>query len=542
MVAERRPQLVTLFGPAGIGKSRLSAEFSELVGQEGARVVRGRSLPYGEVTPYGSFAAQVKQIAGMFDTDPIDVASEKLARASAALLDGEAADVASHIGMLIGVGREGAVGDRQTLFFSARRLVEALAEQQPTVLVFEDIHVAAASMLDLLETLASRVRDVPLLLLTQARPELLSERPAWGGGLPAYSALPLEPLGDEDARELAQRLFETAGAEGRRIPELAETAEGNPLFLEELVVSLAEGRADPDELPTSIRSIVAARIDALPSEERDVLLAAAVFGKVFWSGALAATGNGGAACLEVLDALEGRDLIRRDPVSRLAGHQQFAFKHQLIREVAYATLPRARRRQRHEAIALFLEDSVGEVGDVAPALANHWHEAGDLVRAARYYVAAGDQANRGWAKDEAARFYRDALTIIPEDDVELRREITKRQAVALSAMFHMSEMLAKGGAPRRSGAGPSESAWLRTTSSVGASYTQYVLTFPPSSTTTWLWCQVICGKFSSISSRLRRPTAGISSSPTWNLRSTKYFVIGVSLRSQEKLRLACCRI
>ena len=447
VVAERRPQLVTLFGPAGIGKSRLSAEFSELVGSEGARVVRGRSLPYGEVTPYGSFAAQVKQIARMFDTDPIELASEKLERAIAALLDGEADEVASHIGMLIGVGRDGAVGDRQTLFFSARRLVEALALQQPTVLVFEDIHVAASSMLDLLETLASRVRDVPLLLLTQARPELLSERPAWGGGLPAYSALPLQPLGDEDARELAQRLFETVGAEGRRIRELAETSEGNPLFLEELVVSLAEGRADPDELPTSIRSIVAARIDALPSEERDVLLDAAVFGKVFWSGALAATGNGGVACLEALDALEGRDLIRRDPVSRLAGHQQFAFKHQLIREVAYATLPRARRRQRHEAIALFLEESVGEVGDVAPALANHWHEAGELVRAGRYYVAAGDQANRGWAKDEAARFYRDALTVIPADDVELRREITKRQAVALSATFHMRELLARRDAP-----------------------------------------------------------------------------------------------
>jgi len=448
VVAERRPQLVTLFGPAGIGKSRLSAEFSELVRGEGARVVRGRSLPYGEVTPYGSFAAQVKQIAGMFDTDPIDEAAEKLERALADLVDGDASEVASHIGMLIGVGRDGAVvGDRQTLFFSARRLVEALAQQQPTVLVFEDIHVAAASMLDLLETLASRVRDVPLLLLTQARHELLSERPAWGGGLPAYSALPLEPLSDVDARELAQRLLETAGAEVRRIPELAETAEGNPLFLEELVVSLAEGRADPDELPTSIRSIVAARIDALPSEERDVLLAAAVFGKVFWSGALAATGDGGAACLEALDALEGRDLIRRDPVSRLAGHQQFAFKHQLIREVAYATLPRARRRQRHEAIALFLEESVGEVGDVAPALANHWHEAGDLVRAGRYYVAAGDQANRGWAKDEAARFYRDALTVIPEDDVGLRREITKRQAVAVSAMFHMLEMLARRDAP-----------------------------------------------------------------------------------------------
>jgi predicted ATPase len=317
------------------------------------------------------------------------------------------------------------------------------------VLVFEDIHVAASSMLDLLETLASRVRDVPLLLLTQARPELLSERPAWGGGLPAYSALPLEPLGDEDARELAQRLFETAGAEGRRIEELAETAEGNPLFLEELVVSLAEGRADPDELPTSIRSIVAARIDALPAQEREVLLDAAVFGKVFWSGALAATADAAVGCLEALDALEGRDLIRRDPVSRLAGHQQFAFKHQLIREVAYATLPRARRRERHAAIAAFLEESVAEIGDVAPALAHHWHEAADLERAARYYVTAGDHANRGWAKDEAATYYLRALEFIPEDEGDLRREVTKRQVIASQAKYHMREMLAGRGAPRR---------------------------------------------------------------------------------------------
>src|SRR5204863_4056879 len=117
---------------------------------------------------------------------------------------GDAAEVAAHIGMLIGLGREGAVGDRQTLFFSARRFVEALALQRPTVLVFEDIHVAASSLLDLLETLASRVRDVPLLLLTQARPELLAERSAWGGGLPAYSALQLEPLSGEHAEELAR--------------------------------------------------------------------------------------------------------------------------------------------------------------------------------------------------------------------------------------------------------------------------------------------------------------------------------------------------
>jgi class 3 adenylate cyclase len=430
---ERRPQIVTLFGPAGIGKSRLTAEFSDLVRREGARVIRGRSLPYGEVTPYGSFAAQVKQIAGMFDTDPTDVACAKLHRATEALLNGPDPDVASHVAMLIGVGEQGGVSDRQTLFFSARRFVEALAQQQPTVLVFEDIHVAASSMLDLLETLASRVRDVPLLLLTQARPELLSERPAWGGGLPAYSAVQLEPLDQDDAQELARRLFDVSGSEARRIDELA--------------VSLAEGRAEPDELPTSVRSIVAARIDALPGPERDALLDAAVFGKVFWSGGLQASAA-------TLDALEGRDLIRRDPVSRLSGQHQFAFKHQLIREVAYSTLPRARRRERHESIALFLEEAVGDVGDVAPALAHHWHEGGDAERAARYYVAAGDQANRGWAKDEAVRLYREALAVIPPEQLELRREVTKRQVLATQAMLHLREMLVQRGAPRQDAESP----------------------------------------------------------------------------------------
>ena len=404
-------------------------------------MIRGRSLPYGGVTPYGSFAAQVKQVAGMFDTDPAETASAKLERATARLLDGDAGDVASHMAMLIGLGHEGAVSDRQTLFYSARRFVEALAAETPTVLVFEDIHVAAASLLDLLETLASRVRDVPLLLLTQARPELLAERPAWGGGLPTYSALQLEPLSGEDATELARKLFEAAGATAQSTAELAGTAEGNPLFLEELVVSVAEGRAEPDELPTSIRGIVAARIDSLPVDEREAILDAAVFGKVFWPGALDATTP------EALDALEGRDLIRRDPISRLGEHPQFAFKHQLIREVAYATLPRARRRQRHEAIARFLEDAVGDVGDVAPALAHHWREGGDPERAGRYFVAAGDQANRGWAKAEAVRLYQLALAVIPPEQGDLRREVTKRMALATAAVVHLREMFVQRGAP-----------------------------------------------------------------------------------------------
>jgi class 3 adenylate cyclase len=445
VVADRRPQLVTLFGPAGIGKSRLSSEFTKAVQQRGGRVVWGRSLAYGEMTPYGSFAGQIKQMVGMFDTDETEAACAKLERAvEAALRAGDdAREVAAHLAMLIGVGREGTASDRQTLFYSARRYVEALAGEQPTLLIFEDIHLAASSMLDLLEMLASRVRDVPLLLLTQARPELLSTRPAWGGGLPAYSAVQLEPLAAEHSAELARRLFETAGVQARRIAELAETAEGNPLFVEELVASLAEGRAESGHLPTSIRNIVAARIDALPAPERDALLDASVAGKVFWPGAV------GVASPETLDALEGRDLIRRDPVSRLgAEHPQFTFKHQLIREVAYATLPRARRRERHEAIAVFLEEAVAETGDVAPALGHHWNEAGDVQRAARYFVAAGDQANRGWAKEQAALYFQQALGVIPEADPELRREVAKRYAVAAQASLHVPEMLAARGGPR----------------------------------------------------------------------------------------------
>jgi class 3 adenylate cyclase len=443
VVADRRPQLVTLFGPAGIGKSRLSSEFTKAVQQRDGRVVWGRSLPYGEVTPYGAFAAQVKQIAHMFDTDPTSDASQKLERTTQELLDGDAAEVASHIAMLIGIGREGAGGDRQTLFYSARRFVEGVAAVQPTVLIFEDIHVAAPSMLDLLEMLASRVRDVPLLLLTQARPELLAERPAWGGGLPTYTALQLDPLSHDVSAELARRLFEAAGARDQVAGALAGTAEGNPLFLEELVASVAEGRSDARGLPTSIRGIVAARIDALPPAERDALLDASVVGKVFWPGAL------GVGTSETLDALEGRDLIRRDPISRLgSAHAQFAFKHQLIREVAYATLPRARRRERHAAIALFLEEAVGEVGDVAPALAHHWLEAGEPERAVRYFVEAGDQANRGSAKGEAAGFYRQALAAIPESDGDLRRDVTRRLVVAQAASVHEEEVRAGKTAPR----------------------------------------------------------------------------------------------
>jgi len=446
VVSERRPQLVTLFGPAGIGKTRLASEFGQLAAAGGARVIRGRSLPYGEVIPYGAFVGHVKQVAGIFDSDEADSASEKLERAVVKLLGPEAGESASHIAMLIGVGNEGAVGDRKTLFFSARRLVEALANERPTVLVFEDIHWADAGMLDLLEILASRLHDVPLLLLAQARPELLERRPAWGGGLPGYTALPVEPLSEEHAQELAAQVLMQMREDRRDSAEIGTVGEGNPLFIEELAASVAEdATATAAELPTSIRAIVSARLDALPPGERAALLDAAVVGKVFWSGALERMSSGRLPLSELLDSLEGRDLIRREPVSRLRGDQQFSFKHDLIRDTAYATLPRPQRRKRHAEVATFLEETTPEIAAAASALAHHWREAGENGRAADYFVIAGDQAGRGWARHEAAAFYQEALGLLPEEQSEHRHELMQRRAVALASVFHATELRARRG-------------------------------------------------------------------------------------------------
>jgi predicted ATPase len=432
---------VTLFGPAGIGKTRLASEFAELARAGDAHVVVGRSLPYGEVLPYGAFATQVKQVARIFDTDEAGAACEKLDYAIAELLDGEAKEVSSHIALLIGLGRDGGVGERQTLFFSARRMVEALAKERPTVLVFEDIHWADAGMLDLLEVFASRVRDVPLLLVALARPDLLERRPSWGGGMPGYTALPVEALGEEHARELAAQVLRQMQKRGDESAEIGLIGEGNPLFIEELAASVAEdAAASTGELPTTIRGIVSARLDALPPGERAVLLDAAVVGKIFWTGALERMSSGKLALPELLDSLEGRDLIRREPVSRLRGDQQFSFKHDLIRDNAYATLPRPQRRKRHAEVAAFLEETTPEIHAAASALAHHWSESGDKARAVDYFVIAGDQAGRGWARDQAAAFYQEALALLPEEQSAERREIVKRRAVALASVFHAAEL------------------------------------------------------------------------------------------------------
>ena len=434
---ERRPHLITVLGPPGVGKSRLSAEFTERIASRGGRVVRGRCLPYRERSAYSAFAMQVKELGGIFDSDGVDVATEKLRTLVERLVPkDEAAVVAGHLAIILGFETEATAPDRDSLFQSVRVFIEAGARDEATTFVFEDIHWADAALLDLIELLAARLQDLPVLLLTLARPELLDARPTWGGGLLAYHALPLEPLGGSDAAQLALQLL---GAD-TKAAQVAEAAEGNPLFIEQLAAVMAESGEQADRLPTTIRGLVAARLDALPSEERQVILDASIVGRIFWRGALERIARDPTCLADALAALERRDLVHRDVVSRIEGEEQWSFKHVLIRDVAYDLQPRARRRDGHRHIAEFIEHSTPEVGEAGAALARHWRGAGELERAVKHFVAAAEEAERGWAKQLAVTLYKEALEMTPAEDVERVRFLRRRLAVAQSVYFHVDDV------------------------------------------------------------------------------------------------------
>ena len=435
--SERRPHLITVLGAPGVGKSRLTAEFAQRIASRGGRVVRGRCLPYRERSAYGAFAMQVKELADIYDSDDVAVATEKLRTLVERLVGKEEAEaVAGHIAILLGFETKATTPDRDSLFQSVRVFVEAGARDEATAFVFEDIHWADPALLDLIELLAVRLHDLPVLLLTLARPELLDLRPGWGGGMLAYNALPLEPLEGSDAAELALHLL---GAD-TKAAEVARAGEGNPLFIEQLAAVLQEGGEEAESLPTTIRGLVAARLDALPVEERDVILDASIAGRLFWRGAIERIARDPDSLGAALAALERRDLIRRDAVSRIEGDEQWSFKHVLIRDVAYDLQPRARRREGHRHIAEFIEASTPEVGEAGAALARHWRGAGELEHAVKHFVAAAEEAERGWAKQYAVTLYKEALDMTPTDDVERVRFLRRRLAVAQMALFHLDDV------------------------------------------------------------------------------------------------------
>jgi class 3 adenylate cyclase/tetratricopeptide (TPR) repeat protein len=436
VLTEQFPHLVSIFGPAGVGKSTVGRAFAATARNAGARVVFGRSLPYRESGAYGALATQLMRICGIFESDSEDVIARKLQGRARELIAGPAADadlVAGHLGAIVGVEAGTDAADRDALFASTRRFVEAAAREQPTILVFEDIHWSDSNLLDLLEVLAMQTHGLPLLVITLGRPEFLDAREGWGARLASYTSLTLGPLDERAARELALRRL----GHDERADEVIRIAEGNPLFIEQLSATIEETASG--SLPTSIRGLVAARLDALPQRDRGLLLDAAVIGRVFWHGALCAL-SPEPELERALDELERRDLIRRDPSSIIENQQQFAFTHVLIRDVAYELLPRADRARRHQVVAEFFERSTGSSGDAIGALARHWRDAGDFGRAIEQLTRAAEQAERGWAKDHAVLLYREALTLVPDDDTELRSALRRKLAIASTASFHLGDV------------------------------------------------------------------------------------------------------
>jgi class 3 adenylate cyclase/tetratricopeptide (TPR) repeat protein len=420
----RRPQLVAVVGAAGTGKSRLVQEFTTGVD---ARVVTGRCVPYEHSAAYGAFAQQLRHLAGIDEADEAGTALAKLDALLTRLLPAaEVPEVRRCAATLFAVApAEPAAGETAVLLYAYRRLVEAAALEQPMVLVFEDVHWAGPAEYELIRYLAQFVREVPVMVLTLARPELLETHPDWGAGLLAYTALPLEPLSDDAAAAVIQ------ASAGRSlapdvVSRLVIAGAGNPLFLEELAISLAEGIGTSEDIPTSVRAAIAARVDALPPAARSVLLAASVVGRTFWAGAIrSATGDehdgvDAHDTGETLALLEARDLVRRQPASELPGDVAYRFKHALIRDVCYATLPRGDRARAHAATARYLEERRAGSSELAWLLAHHHEIAGDTEAAIRYLLVAADRTQAVLAEQETVALLDRAEQLATDDTTRTR--------------------------------------------------------------------------------------------------------------------------
>ena len=446
---ERAPQLVTLVGVPGIGKSRLLGELFAAVDRGSVLTTwrQGRSLSYGEGVSYWALGEMVKAQAGILETDAPDEAGRKLGEAVGRLLpdEAEARWVESHLRPLAGMAADDLSGDRRGEAFAAwRRFFEALAEEQPLVLVFEDLHWADDGLLDFVDHLVDWLTDVAVLVVASARPELLARRPAWGGGKANASTVSLSPLSDEETARLVHALLEQSVLPAEMQSALLERAGGNPLYAEEFVRMVAERSHHRIELPESVQGIIAARLDGLDPEDKGLLQDAAVVGKVFWSGALAAIGGRERFAVEErLHALERRELVRRGRRSSVARESEYAFRHVLVRDVAYGAIPRGARADRHRAAAEWIE-SLGRPEDHADLLAHHYLSALELARAvgtdpgefagaaATALQRAGDRAFGLNAFQAAARFYDEALAL----GVDERQR--PRVLLRLGAAFHLA--------------------------------------------------------------------------------------------------------
>jgi class 3 adenylate cyclase len=461
---EEHPHLVTIVGDAGVGKSRLVREFVASLPAE-TKVVFGRCLPYGEGVTLWPLVEILKGEATILDTDSANVAAKKIrALVREAIPPRLVADegrvvaaLAATIGLQIDDDPLADLGPREQHreFLGAwRALLAGLSAMQPMVAVVEDIHWADETMLRLLEELAER-GDGPILFLCPTRPDLLRTRPEWAGGRRNALTVALDPLSQTESERLVSLLLEVDDLPAALRSRMLERSEGNPFFLEEIVRHLIdegllerdgerwrarEGIADV-EIPDNVQAVILARLDLLDSAERRVAQAASVVGRVFWAGAVARLAA--AADIDaILETLRRRELVVERLGSSIAGDDEYSFKHVLIRDVAYESLPRKERARLHVDSAKWIEEQTGErAGELAELLAHHFAAANEFApdetsrnQARAYYLEAARNAARRNAFGQLERLGRRALEL--SSAAEERVEALKVKGDLYYRAFH----------------------------------------------------------------------------------------------------------
>jgi class 3 adenylate cyclase/tetratricopeptide (TPR) repeat protein len=418
VVEKQQPHLVTIIGEPGIGKSRLAAELDAQL-PETTQKIHGRCLPYGESLGHGAIGMVLKEAAGIQAFDDPVTSRKKLSDLVLRTVGdpGQTFHIDRSLALLIGLDleqdHEGDPVDQRIQHAALRQFLEIYARQKPVCMFIDDLHWADEPLFDLLEFVAQRVRESSLLIITQARQELLEKRPSWGRGVRSFTSLLLSPLDQDSEKNLILKLLEERNLSEELVEQVGSSSGGNPLFAEELVAMIAESGVK-DGIPTMIKLLIATRLDGLPPNERTLIQLASVFGKIFWKGGLQALGTG-KEVVKLLDSLEQKDLLHILPRAQFKDEMEYAIKHDLIRDVAYEMIPRARRRRLHGQAADWLETAAAEqVEAYLDQLAHHSLQAGQIERALDYLDRAAERALRVWAFRLAAAFYSKSIEIAEE--------------------------------------------------------------------------------------------------------------------------------
>ena len=461
----RQPRLVTIVGPPGIGKSRLLAEFARRAEQDG-RVHWGRCLPYGEGITYWPVTELVKSAAGILQSDDRATIAQKLDAFLEALgtddLD-ELRTIAAALSNLIGIpttprGTYTASEISQAeLHWGIRRTMQLLAAERPTALVFEDLHWAEPTLLELIGYIVADEADAPLVLVCTARPDLADVAPGFLGNAGRRRTIELDTLRREQAVALLTDLLGDASlAETPFAAALIENAGGNPLFLEETVRTLRDrGLVDAERwrsedigdlpVPTSVQGLISSRLDQLEPAEKRLAHHASVVGAVFWVGAIAHLGVEGAEPppdpRPGLASLERRDFVAHSLASTVAGEEEYAFKHILMRDVAYGQVPKGRRAELHVRFSDWVTVLPASADEFVEIVAWHLEQACRLSRevarspieppvleAAGALANAARRAERRESLREAHRYYTRALDVLGDQHDQLQLELRLRRA------------------------------------------------------------------------------------------------------------------